>query len=380
MKMTDLKECAVVIPMYTPILKQQEIITLKQANRVLKDFDIIAVVPIGFPLVEENFTVIESFSPDFFTSIEAYNRLMLSPDFYRRFQNYEYILIYQLDAFVFSDQLSYFCNLGYDYIGAPWLHGIFNYIDSAHYLWHVGNGGLSLRRVESFIRILEDRKPLQGEQIKNEDLFFSSIVDDQFKVAPMEIALQFSFERQVRKCFALNHNQLPFGCHAWARYDLEFWKPYIEQSGYEIKGADKSGNEDITREQEYLFWENFSHNLVSKYGIANVSQKIKEKFSHAGNSCIIFGAGFYGKSVSSWFTDIGISVRYFCDNNRKLEGKTLNGYCIIHPSSLVQHRRNSLIVIVNYQFENQIVEQLESMNYEKNKDFITFTDLIETLE
>lgn len=378
--MRDNSRLAVIVPLYSFQLSENEIVSLNQVKTILDKYDIIAITPPNLSVNNKYFTRTESFSPDFFTSIEAYNRLMLSPDFYRRFQDYEYILIYQLDAFVFSDQLSYFCNLGYDYIGAPWLHGIFNYIDSSHYLWHVGNGGLSLRRVESFIRILEDRKPLQGEQIKNEDLFFSSIVDDQFKVAPMEIALQFSFERQVKKCFALNHNQLPFGCHAWSRYDLEFWKPYIEQYGYEIRGTDKSGNEDITREQEYLLWENFSNNLVSKYGIVNVSQKIKEKFSHAGNSCIIFGAGFYGKSVSSWFTDIGISVRYFCDNNRKLEGKTLNGYCIIHPSSLVQHRRNSLIVIVNYQFENQIVEQLESMNYEKNKDFITFTDLIETLE
>ena len=35
------------------------------------------------------------------------------------FLEYQYMLIYQLDAFVFEDKLDYFCELGYDYIGIP---------------------------------------------------------------------------------------------------------------------------------------------------------------------------------------------------------------------------------------------------------------------
>ena len=31
------------------------------------------------------------------------------------------MLIYQLDAFVFQDDLAYWCQQNYDYIGAPWL-------------------------------------------------------------------------------------------------------------------------------------------------------------------------------------------------------------------------------------------------------------------
>jgi len=44
---------------------------------------------------------------------------MMSPAFYDAFKAFDYILIYQLDAFVFRDELEYFCSLGYDYIGAP---------------------------------------------------------------------------------------------------------------------------------------------------------------------------------------------------------------------------------------------------------------------
>ena len=50
----------------------------------------------------------------------AYNRLMMSEQFYRAFEGYEYILIYQLDCLVFSNALEEWCRKGYDYIGAPW--------------------------------------------------------------------------------------------------------------------------------------------------------------------------------------------------------------------------------------------------------------------
>lgn len=61
------------------------------------------------------------FNEQYFDSRKSYNELMLSVDFYRSFREYQYMLIYQLDAFVFEDQLEYWCNKGYDYIGAPWI-------------------------------------------------------------------------------------------------------------------------------------------------------------------------------------------------------------------------------------------------------------------
>ena len=46
--------------------------------------------------------------------------MLLTADFYRRFTDYEYILIHQLDVFLFEDKLLEFCDMGYDYIGAPY--------------------------------------------------------------------------------------------------------------------------------------------------------------------------------------------------------------------------------------------------------------------
>ena len=78
--------------------------------------------------------------------------------------------------------------------------------------------------------------------------------------------------------------------------------------------------------------------------------------------------------------DIGIKVRFFCDNDSLLDGKTLNGISIINPDILLDKKENSFIVIINYQHENEIAEQLESMKLEHKKDFITLTDLINVLD
>ena len=77
--------------------------------------------------------------------------------------------------------------------------------------------------------------------------------------------------------------------------------------------------------------------------------------------------------------DIGIKVRFFCDNDSLLDGKTLNGISIINSDKLLDKKENSLIVIINYQYENEITEQLKSMSFEYKKDFITLTDLINLL-
>jgi hypothetical protein len=45
----------------------------------------------------------------------------LSEEFYQAFTDFEFMLIYQLDAFVFRDELADWCRSGYEYIGAPWL-------------------------------------------------------------------------------------------------------------------------------------------------------------------------------------------------------------------------------------------------------------------
>ena len=46
----------------------------------------------------------------------------------------------------------------------------------------------------------------------------------EFKVAKADVNYKFSFEVFPRRLYEMNNNELPFGCHAFERYDYEFFK------------------------------------------------------------------------------------------------------------------------------------------------------------
>ena len=157
-----------------------------------------------------------------------------------------------MDGFVFSDRLVEFISKGYDYIGAPWLEGeklykcnmrgigrINRFLNDALVsdVVYVGNGGVSLRKIPSFLNLLQQYRNQADDWNGNEDIFFSKMGlrhPDIFKVASIEDAIDFSFETDVKKCWELNHMKLPFACHAWEKWDVDFWRDIFIRYGYEI--------------------------------------------------------------------------------------------------------------------------------------------------
>jgi hypothetical protein len=69
------------------------------------------------------FTV-EILIKDFLKMFLTYSQLLMSKEFYELFIEYDYIIIYQLDCFVFKDSLENWLYTGFDYIGAPWVDGV----------------------------------------------------------------------------------------------------------------------------------------------------------------------------------------------------------------------------------------------------------------
>src|SRR5476651_1552466 len=114
---------AVVIPIYKKKPDSNELMSLKQCLSVLKNYPIIFLGPANLDTTvyqklcnSTPFKMI-TFDEFYFGSIDGYNQLMLSPGFYKSFLDYKFILIYQLDAYVFKDELTYWCNQNYDFIG-----------------------------------------------------------------------------------------------------------------------------------------------------------------------------------------------------------------------------------------------------------------------
>lgn len=97
---------------------------------------------------------------NYFGSPAAVNKMGTDPAFYRMYQEFDYILICHLDAWVFRDRLAHWMDKDYDFIGAPLF---LPENDKVHFLQRMapfgGNGGLSLRRVAGCIRVLETFQP-----------------------------------------------------------------------------------------------------------------------------------------------------------------------------------------------------------------------------
>ena len=233
---------AVVIPIYKQEIDELEKISLAQCRKVLGNYPIIFVAPEGknFPYIAPDEFLVQ-FPPQYFQSVQSYSQLLLSPFFYEPFLSFDYMLIYQLDAFVFYDALEEFCRLGYDYIGAPW----------PYHCWQgtrcpktplVGNGGFSLRKVKACHEMLMRRSALPNWTIilQNivEDGFFAMcgvIEETNFNVAPLEVANLFAMEHYPDRHVKKLGYELPFGCHDWTKVSADFYVELFAKFGYDLR-------------------------------------------------------------------------------------------------------------------------------------------------
>lgn len=252
----------VVVPLYKTSLNDFERISLCRSLDVLKNhrFSIISPENLDLAPIEPMFDSVDydirRFDPDFFRGVQGYNRLMLSSNFYDAFSDCKYILICQTDVFVFSDQLLFWCEKDYDYIGAPWiaspqnplkslLYKMENFFTrkekSAHHFFKVGNGGFSLRKVEVMQRIVSKLKDeavffsgfRDERKYHQEDVFISVYAPTQIqdiKIPDYKEAVGFAMDRKPHLAYKLNHQQLPFACHGFNKSKVrDFWRPIIQR-------------------------------------------------------------------------------------------------------------------------------------------------------
>jgi hypothetical protein len=224
---------AVAVPYWGAALGEDERIGLRHLERFLSRYDRF-VVSSGATVAG---LAVKRFPRRYFRNPITYSLLLLSQRFYEAFADYEYVLVHQLDAIVLRNELEEWCARGLDYVGAPWFPSEAMPLVTEP---TVGNGGLSLRRVAAFREVLGRageayaRRWVKGRSDSrfeaHEDLFWSFDARrfvPEFRVASVEEALAFAFEVEPRRAFALAGERLPFGAHAWARYDRAFWEPHL---------------------------------------------------------------------------------------------------------------------------------------------------------
>jgi len=261
-----MNEVAVTVPLYKKEPERNELLSLMQCRKVLGRYPVIFFAPESLELSVYQKIIPQAqiirFADAYFTGIPGYNRLMLSPFFYQHVEEYRYILIFQPDAWVFRDELDEWCRSGFDYIGGPYRSP---YRTGDRIL--PGNGGFSLRKVQSCIELLTPRK---GRMFRPERLHFfeenhSSVLrriyarmrslipafNDYsamlkhfssgkynedcvfyefsalhsftgFQMAPVELSFAFSWDLLPE-----DRSRIPFGCHGWIKNNE--LKEYIQQ-------------------------------------------------------------------------------------------------------------------------------------------------------
>ncbi len=272
---------AVIIPVYKKTLGASEEQSFLQCLRVLGNYPLRMVLPYGLNTdyyekhLHENSIAdfrFDYFDEGFFKNVNAYSRLLLNESFYKRYIEFEYIFIYQLDGYVFKDELKEWCSKGYEYLGAPWFksYGIHK---KGNDLYRVGNGGMSLRKVAAFLSLFDRQMPfpiyffmvknirkrgfikMSLKTIKlffvlllckitvadfitdylderiNEDCFWADgLSDTSLGLHKPELleAARFCIEKSPAYLYDLIGKELPFVCHAYEKYEYDsFWKQFI---------------------------------------------------------------------------------------------------------------------------------------------------------
>lgn len=230
-----MKKCGIVVPIHNETMNMDEKESLIQLKQILGGYDIILVYPDGLN-IDSYKSIIENiislpFPNEYFKDRMSYCKMCCDINFYEKFLDYEYILIYQLDCWVFKNELDYWCEKGYDYIGAPFFIDWFVKRNKM-----VGNGGFSLRKVRSIIKYLEVNNDTTLPHFNTDDGFYAANYNDILNIPDANEAALFSLETFPSQLYS-NTQTLPFGCHAFKKYDYEFWRKYIN-----LKGKDEKDN------------------------------------------------------------------------------------------------------------------------------------------
>jgi len=267
-------KCAIIIPTHKATLDEGEIASLRNTLGILAARDVFIVLPHNIsPDYYEQFKKdfvslrILNLEPGYLGSIENYNAMALSSSFYRKFENFEYMLICHLDAWVFRDDLGYWMSRGYDYIGAPL------FLEEPPYPINLfglaapvgGNGGLCLRRTKKMLEITEglevrfnyllfsrgvffllrnrrfdllriyfnicqglrsDHLAFQRKYNVYEDVMISvlyALLDPSLRVAPPNVSKMFCLEVNMEEIANTGLRlKLPFGLHSYNKYMSEY--------------------------------------------------------------------------------------------------------------------------------------------------------------
>jgi hypothetical protein len=110
------------------------------------------------------------------------------------------------------------------------LRSLYRLVDPSSPIRRLGHKAKTVFHFLSYKNNIPLRAQLVAKQNYHEDYFWSyearQYAED-FRIPEPIDALAFSFETAPRYCLTANSGRMPFGCHAWTKYDRSFWEPFL---------------------------------------------------------------------------------------------------------------------------------------------------------
>lgn len=360
------KRAAVCIPAYKNQLNEYEEIALKSAINVFGHaYDIFVLLPesLKTDLYSREGVREKRFADKWFESRRDYSELCLQTELYVQFSEYEYLLLYQLDGFAFYDRLEYFCDMGYDYIGAPWEIGAIWYKNQKETVWHVGNGGVSLRKVDTFIKFTQLEEVREDAAVEPEDMVISSR-GHLLKIAPVGIARQFC----ITECFPTS-GQFPMLLHHFDGLDSPYYIEEIKRLGYHFPEGQPlhAGMNPVERKKNIDYWKN-------EFELSKVQHALDSLFGRPLGECYIWGAGYLGALIYRMFGELGIHIVAYIDGDEKRQAHLFRNKEVKAFSKIKKEGIPILICVMDSRASKAIRGQLEQARWVKNKDYVLWKD------
>ena len=230
-------DCIIIIPLYKDYLYDYEEISLKQCINVLSEkYFINFIIPNNLSIdnlfnkyninIKYNIDYdVIYFDHKFFESINVFNKLLTNTILYDlivNHVNYKYMLLYELDGFVFYDNLQYWIDKDYDYVGSLSFEDNSIYDSDKINYYHI-IGGVSLRKIEyerQIIKYFQENSKYLDENIWEDMLL--SLYSNNCKLVLANETFDFCWTHNYDKSYVLNNFKLPMFLHQYQK-DNKFY-------------------------------------------------------------------------------------------------------------------------------------------------------------
>lgn len=95
--------------------------------------------------------------------------------------------------------------------------------------------------------------------------------------------------------------------------------------------------------------------LLEQYKGVDVEEELNN------NKLIVFGAGGSGLRIKTYLESLGHSISYFCDNDKKKQGKVFQDINVISPKDLASFNKSNYLVCIASEWRYDIAVQLNNI-------------------